>query len=526
MGVMQARLAVLCVGVSLFFLAFLVGATASIAGVLDASWTAPTTNTDGSPLSDLALYRIYYATQSTPCPGSTGTQIASPTASPATNQTVALKLTGLTAGTSYSVAVTAVDAAGLESACSTVASAVARAEFSVAPTGIVNFGAVSLGSYAEQTLTVSNTSGASLSGSASVAAPFSIVSGSPFTLAGLGASQVVRVRFTPTTTTTVSSTLKFAVGGDTVSVVTTGSGAAAAGGVAVADATPPIVTITSPTSAPTYAVTAPSLTLQGTASDNVGVTQVTWSNSRGGSGVASGTSSWTASGIALQVGSNTLTVTARDAAGNAATATLALTLSDTVPPTAAITAPAPGSTVSGTINVAASATDNVAVAGVQFKLDGANLGAERTSLPYTVQWNTTTAAAGPHVLTAVARDAAGNVTTSAGATVTVANAGAVDTTAPVISQVSMAVTASTVTIGWTTNKPSTTQVQYSTQAQNGTTTRTYQPAAPVDPTLVTSHSQVLTGLTPNTWYYFRATSSDAAGNLGVSGDFRFKTRNR
>jgi hypothetical protein len=429
MGVMQARLAVLCVGVSLFFFAFLVGATASIAGVLDASWTAPTTNTDGSPLSDLASYRIYYATQSTPCPGSTGTQIASPTASPATNQTVALKLTGLTAGTSYSVAVTAVDAAGLESACSSVASAVARAEFSVAPTGTVNFGAVSLGSFAEQTLTVSNTSGASLSGSASVAAPFSIVSGSPFTLAGLGASQVVRVRFTPTTTTTVSSTLKFAVGGDTVSVVTTGSGAAS-------------------------------------------------------------------------------------------TATLAVTPSDTVPPTAAITAPAPGSTVSGTINVAASATDNVAVAGVQFKLDGANLGAERSSLPYTVQWNTTTAAAGPHVLTAVARDAAGNVTTSTGVTLTVDNA------APVISQVSMAVTASTVTIGWTTNKASTTQVEYRTQAQNGTTTRTYQPAAPVDPTLVTSHSQFFTGLTPNTWYYFRAMSIDAAGNLGVSGDFRFKTRNR
>ena len=46
--------------------------------------------------------------------------------------------------------------------------------------------------------------------------------------------------------------------------------------------------------------------------------------------------------------------------------------------------------------------------GVQFKLDGANLGSEDTSAPYAVTWNTATAANGPHTLSAVARDAAGN----------------------------------------------------------------------------------------------------------------------
>src|SRR5262249_58403334 len=97
-----------------------------------------------------------------------------------------------------------------------------------------------------------------------------------------------------------------------------------------------------------------------------------------------------------------LTVTARDAAGNASTATLIVTLSDTVPPTAAITAPASGTTVSGTSNVTASATDNVAVAGVQFKLDGANLGAGQTLPPYSLPSHTTTAADGSHVLTVVA----------------------------------------------------------------------------------------------------------------------------
>src|SRR5205823_7332140 len=59
------------------------------------------------------------------------------------------------------------------------------------------------------------------------------------------------------------------------------------------DTTPPTVAITSPTSSSTYSTTSSPLTLGGTASDNVGVTQVTWASSRGGSGTATGTTSWT-----------------------------------------------------------------------------------------------------------------------------------------------------------------------------------------------------------------------------------------
>ena len=75
-----------------------------------------------------------------------------------------------------------------------------------------------------------------------------------------------------------------------------------------------------------------------------------------------------------------------------------------------------GATVSGTVTLTATAADNVGVAGVQFLVDSAALGAEDTTAPYSVSWNTTTA--GPHTLTAQARDAAGN-TTSASVTVTV-----------------------------------------------------------------------------------------------------------
>ena len=96
---------------------------------------------------------------------------------------------------------------------------------------------------------------------------------------------------------------------------------------------------------------------------------------------------------------------------------------DTTPPTVSITAPASGATVSGTaVTVSATASDNVGVAGVQFKLDGANLGAEDTTAPYSVTWNSTTATNGAHTLTALARDAANNMTTSAGVSVTVNNA--------------------------------------------------------------------------------------------------------
>ncbi|HXG22698.1 MAG TPA: Ig-like domain-containing protein, partial [Methylomirabilota bacterium] len=56
---------------------------------------------------------------------------------------------------------------------------------------------------------------------------------------------------------------------------------------------------------------------------------------------------------------------------------------DTQPPVVSLTAPANGATVSGSaVTVSATASDNVGVVGVQFRLDGANLGSEDTSAPY------------------------------------------------------------------------------------------------------------------------------------------------
>lgn len=95
--------------------------------------------------------------------------------------------------------------------------------------------------------------------------------------------------------------------------------------------------------------------------------------------------------------------------------------SDTTAPTVSITSPAADSTVAGVVTVSAGASDNVGVAGVQFRLDGANLEAEDTVAPYSVSWDTTRVGDGSHTLTAVARDAAGNSAVSAPVTVFVSN---------------------------------------------------------------------------------------------------------
>jgi Bacterial Ig domain/Thrombospondin type 3 repeat len=186
---------------------------------------------------------------------------------------------------------------------------------------------------------------------------------------------------------------------------------------------------------------------------------------------------------------------------------------DTTAPVVSVTTPAGGATVTGTVAVSAGASDNVGVVGVQFKLDGANLGAEDTSSPYTVTWNTTGATNGSHSLSALARDAAGNSTTSAAVTVTLAN----DLSAPVISSLqATGITATGATITWSTNEASDSQVEYGPIASYGSST-------PLNTTLVTAHSQALTGLAAASTYHYRVKSRDASGNLAISPDASFQT---
>ncbi len=102
-------------------------------------------------------------------------------------------------------------------------------------------------------------------------------------------------------------------------------------------------------------------------------------------------------------------------------------VSDTTDPVVSITSPS-STTISGTVSLAATASDNVGVEGVTFKLDGAVIGSgELTVSPYSGTWNTTGVPNGSHSLTATARDAAGN-TKTATITVTVSNTTTTTTT--------------------------------------------------------------------------------------------------
>jgi hypothetical protein len=198
------------------------------AASLSFGWNAPTTNTDGTPLSDLDGYRVYMATTSPPtCPSSSYLFVASPTSAPISGDALSYRVASLTAGATYSVAITAVDLGGLESQCTAPVSAPARADITVSPTTAIDFGTTTVGTATDISLTVKNVTTTSLVGSASVGSPFSIVSGSSFSLAP-GASQPVVVRLLSSAAGTFASNVNFSANGDSLSVTVTGAATATA----------------------------------------------------------------------------------------------------------------------------------------------------------------------------------------------------------------------------------------------------------------------------------------------------------
>lgn len=126
----------------------------------------------------------------------------------------------------------------------------------------------------------------------------------------------------------------------------------------------PVVTITSPSSTGSFNTTSKSITVAGTSSDDAGVSTITWSNDRGGNGVCSGKNSWTAYGIALEVGVNVITVTGSDASGNNGKSVLTVTLTDASSPTVKIVSPTVGSnyvTDVATVGISGTASDDIGV---------------------------------------------------------------------------------------------------------------------------------------------------------------------
>jgi len=187
------------------------------------------------------------------------------------------------------------------------------------------------------------------------------------------------------------------------------------------DNTDPTVSVTSPADLDTVTGT---VSVAASASDTSGVVGVQFQVDGVDLGSEDTTAPYEASWATPSPdGAYVLTAIARDSANNTATSTPVTVTVDNTAPTISITNPADLATVSGTVSVAASASDASGVVGVQFVIDSANFGAEDTSSPYSVDWDTADGnyADGQHILSAVATDLVGNQATASNVLVTVSN---------------------------------------------------------------------------------------------------------
>jgi len=183
-----------------------------------------------------------------------------------------------------------------------------------------------------------------------------------------------------------------------------------------AETTVPTIQITTPTSNPIYPTNHTTIDIFGTASDNVGVTEVTWVNSSTrATGTASGTTSWAVNGISLKNGSNVIWVTAKDAAGNKGTATLTVTYTpvDVDPPDTIITAGPTGIIISNSATFTFTGSDN--------ETQTSNLVYATYLQGYDSGWSSFTSSTsitynnlldGPYTFQVQAKDQAGNIDSS------------------------------------------------------------------------------------------------------------------
>jgi hypothetical protein len=140
-----------------------------------------------------------------------------------------------------------------------------------------------------------------------------------------------------------------------------------------------------------------------------------------GGGTITGHDPFTFTPAAGFTGSDSIAYEISDASGQTAIGVVTVSsTADTIPPAVNITAPF-GGLVSGNVLLTASASDNIGVAGVRFFDGFTQIDAEVLAAPYRKSWNTALVPNGIHNLTAVARDVAGNVTTSAVIGVNVSN---------------------------------------------------------------------------------------------------------
>jgi len=378
-----------------------------LAGTCSASTITLAWDSQSAP--DLAGYRVYYSdTNSTPFTGTGADQGASPISM---STQPSATITGLNAGKAYYFAITAVNTAGIETPYSTI---VTVPEL-IPPT-------VSVAAPAP---------GASVSGTVSVSAEASDNDAVARVELYVDGALVSTVTSAPYLYSWNTSSL-------TAGAHTLAAKAYDRAG-NLGESSTSAVTVVNDALAPTVALSVPgsdaalhgAVAVNASANDNTGVARLElYAN---GTLIYAGNQaplsySWNTALVAN--GSYTLTARAYDATGNVgeSAALLVTVYNDTTAPLVAIAALENSATLAGVAQVSVGASDDVAVAKVEFYVNGA-LQATQTSSPYSFTWNTAQLTNGNYTLTARAYDAAGNVGQSAPQTVNVFN----DSVAPLVS---------------------------------------------------------------------------------------------
>jgi hypothetical protein len=296
----------------------------------------------------------------------------------------------------------------------------------------------------------------------------------------------------------------------TIAIAACGASAAAL----AADTSRPSIAIVAPTAAGTLSTSSNEIALAGTAQDNVRVAKVTWSNSRGGSGTATGTSAWSVPRIALLPGTNSIVVRAIDASGNRRRAWLTVNCA---------TATGTTTTASNLAPVISGAPPTTVVAGSAYSFTPAATDPESQPLNFTVagmpSWATFSTATG------TLRGTPGTADVGTVASVVIRASDGVNTTAlPAFSLSVLQNATGRATVSWlppasrTNGSALTNLAGY--RIRYGTSASALNRTVPVANPGLTSF--MVEGLTPGTWH-FGVVAYDTAGNESALSNTASKT---
>lgn len=172
------------------------------------------------------------------------------------------------------------------------------------------------------------------------------------------------------------------------------------------------VELTSPTDG---SVVSGAVTVSADAASDHGVTQVAFAVDGASMGTdTSGSDGWSVTWDTTSAleGEHTVTATATDGAGDTASSSTTVIVDNDAAPSVTITSPAEGATVADVVDIVADASDDVAVAEVDFFIDGASIGTDTTGDDgWSAKWDTTAFTDGSHTVAATAVDSAGQRTT-------------------------------------------------------------------------------------------------------------------